>query len=233
VLRAEKLSKIYRSPAGDVSALKEFTHSFQAGQITAIMGPSGSGKSTLLNVLAGLDTPSSGSVFLADTNLSKLSENQRADLRLKKFGFVFQSFNLVAVLTALQNVAFPMGLAGVSKSEREEQAKGLLGRFGLGHRLHALPYKLSGGERQRVALARALVNNPDVIFADEPTGNLDSKSGELVLEALRDVATEGRTVILVTHDISLAARADLRLEMKDGLLVNTVKGERLSVSFPL
>jgi putative ABC transport system ATP-binding protein len=229
VLRAEKLSKLYRSPAGDVSALQEFSHSFQPGHITAVMGPSGSGKSTLLNVLAGLDAPSSGSVFLGDTNISEQPERERARLRLKKFGFVFQSFNLVAVLTALQNVAFPMGLAGVSKSEREEQARGLLGRFGLSHRLHALPYKLSGGERQRVALARALVNNPDVIFADEPTGNLDSKSGELVLEALQDVATEGRTVILVTHDINLASRADVRLEMKDGLLVNTVKGAKLKV----
>jgi putative ABC transport system ATP-binding protein len=229
VLRADKLSKLYRSPAGDVSALQEFSHSFQPGHITAVMGPSGSGKSTLLNVLAGLDAPSSGSVFLGDTNISEQPERERARLRLKKFGFVFQSFNLVAVLTALQNVAFPMGLAGVSKSEREEQARRLLGRFGLSHRLHALPYKLSGGERQRVALARALVNNPDVIFADEPTGNLDSKSGELVLEALQDVATEGRTVILVTHDINLASRADVRLEMKDGLLVNTVKGARLKV----
>jgi putative ABC transport system ATP-binding protein len=225
VLRAEKLSKIYRSPAGDVTALKDFTHSFQPGQITAVMGPSGSGKSTLLNVLAGLDVPSSGSVSLANINISQLREHERADLRLKKFGFVFQSFNLIAVLTALQNVAFPMGLAGVSKSEREEQAKGLLERFGLSHRLHSLPHKLSGGERQRVALARALVNNPDVIFADEPTGNLDSKSGQLVLEALRDVATEGRTVILVTHDRSLASMADVRLEMKDGLLVKVVKEE--------
>jgi putative ABC transport system ATP-binding protein len=229
VLRAEKLSKIYRAAAGDVTALSDFSHTFQPGQITAIMGPSGSGKSTLLNVLAGLDVPSSGSVFLADKNISQLRERERADMRLSNFGFVFQSFNLVAVLTALQNVAFPMGLAGVSKSEREQQAKGLLERFGLGHRFHSLPYKLSGGERQRVALARALVNNPDVIFADEPTGNLDSKSGQLVLEALRDVATEGRTVILVTHDISLASMADVRLEMRDGQLINTVKGERLKV----
>jgi putative ABC transport system ATP-binding protein len=234
VLRAENLSKIYPSPAGDVTALKDFSHSFQAGQITAIMGPSGSGKSTLLNVLAGLDTPSSGSVFLTNTNMSELPERERADLRLKKFGFVFQSFNLVAVLTALQNVAFPRGLAGISKTEREEQAKGLLERFGLGHRLYSLPYKLSGGERQRVALARALVNNPDVIFADEPTGNLDSKSGELVLGALQDVASEGRTVVLVTHDATLASVAATRLEMKDGLLVNTLKSETLSVpSFPL
>jgi putative ABC transport system ATP-binding protein len=226
VLRTEKLSKIYPSAAGDVTALADFSYTFRSGQLTAIMGPSGSGKSTLLNVLAGLDVPSSGSVFLADTNISELPENQRAELRLKKFGFVFQSFNLVAVLTALQNVAFPMGLAGVSKSEREEQAKGLLERFGLGHRLQSLPYKLSGGERQRVALARALVNNPDVIFADEPTGNLDSKSGQRVLEALRAVATEGRTVILVTHDIALASMADVRLEMRDGLLVRETRGNR-------
>jgi putative ABC transport system ATP-binding protein len=225
VLGAERLSKIYRSPAGDVTALKDFTHSFQAGRISAIMGPSGSGKSTLLNVLAGLDVPTSGSVFLTDKNISQLPERERADMRLNKFGFVFQSFNLVTVMTALQNVAFPMGLAGMAKTEREEKAKGLLERFGLGHRLHSLPYKLSGGERQRVALARALANNPDVIFADEPTGNLDSKSGELVLEALRDVASEGRTVILVTHDVGLSQLADTVLEMHDGSLVNTRSGQ--------
>ena len=225
MLRADKLSKIYLSPSGNVTALSDFSHSFQPGNITAIMGPSGSGKSTLLNVLAGLDTPSSGSVFLADKNISQLPERERADMRLKSFGFVFQSFNLVAVMTALQNVAFPLGLAGVAKTEREERAKGLLERFGLSHRLHSLPYKLSGGERQRVALARALANNPDVIFADEPTGNLDSKSGKLVLEALRDVATEGRTVILVTHDVGLSQLADVVLEMHDGMLVNTHSGQ--------
>lgn len=193
------------------------------------MGPSGSGKSTLLNVLAGLAVPSSGSVFLNQVNFSLLSENQRADLRLKNFGFVFQSFNLVAVLTALQNVAFPMGLANVAKDERETRARALLERFNLGHRLHSLPHKLSGGERQRVALARALVNNPEVIFADEPTGNLDSKSGKLVLDALREVANEGRTVILVTHDLNLASMADTRLEMKDGCLVN-IDGVALQVN---
>ena len=152
MLRADKLSKIYLSPSGNVTALSDFSHSFQPGNITAIMGPSGSGKSTLLNVLAGLDTPSSGSVFLADKNISQLPERERADMRLKSFGFVFQSFNLVAVMTALQNVAFPLGLASVAKTEREEKAKGLLERFGLGHRLHSLPYKLSGGERWPIIL---------------------------------------------------------------------------------
>ncbi len=230
VLRAEQLSKSYVSPSGNVTALSDFTHTFQLGNITAIMGPSGSGKSTLLNVLAGLDVPSSGSVFLADKNISNLLERERADMRLSKFGFVFQSVNLVAVLTALQNVAFPLGLAGVAKTEREEKAKGLLERFGLGHRLQSLPYKLSGGERQRVALARALANNPDVIFADEPTGNLDSKSGRLVLEALRDVASEGRTVILVTHDVELSRLADVVLELRDGLLVKTSKREDRQLS---
>jgi putative ABC transport system ATP-binding protein len=229
VLHAKTLSKIYTSPSGNVVALESFSHSFQPGHVTAIMGPSGSGKSTLLNVLAGLDTPSSGAVFLGDKNISQLPEKERADMRLKSFGFVFQSFNLVAVMTALQNVAFPLGLAGVAKVEREVQAKELLERFGLGHRLHSLPYKLSGGERQRVALARALANNPDVIFADEPTGNLDSKSGRLVLEALRDVATEGRTVILVTHDVGLSQLADTVLEMKDGKLKNTIKDLRLKI----
>ena len=216
MLNAQNLSKIYRTGAGEVSALSDFSHKFAAGSVTAIMGPSGSGKSTLLNVIAGLDVPTSGAVYLADTNLTTLPEVKRAELRLNKFGFVFQSFNLVSVLSAEQNVSFPMGIAGLSPSERSERARALLSRFGLEHRFNYLPFKLSGGERQRVALARALANNPDVIFADEPTGNLDSKSGEVVLGALRELADEGRTIIVVTHDSSLTQIADEVVRLKDG-----------------
>ena len=222
MLSARNLSKVYKDPSGEVTALADFSYSFQAGKVTAIMGPSGSGKSTLLNLLAGLDVPSGGSVSLNGQEVSRLGENRRAELRLHEFGFVFQSYNLVAVLNAQQNVAFPMGLAGLSSSERREKASALLGRFGLENRAQHLPYKLSGGERQRVSVARALANDPSVVFADEPTGNLDSKSGAVVLQTLREVAEEGRTVIIVTHDPRLVEKVDTVLELEDGVL----KGER-------
>lgn len=224
VLSALNLSKIYRDPSGEVTALADFSHTFPAGEVTAIMGPSGSGKSTLLNLLAGLDVPSSGLVTLNAREVSSLSENERAALRLLEFGFVFQSYNLVAILNAQQNVAFPMGLAGVDAATRKERALALLERFGLAERANHLPYKLSGGERQRVSVARALANNPSVVFADEPTGNLDSKSGAVVLQTLREVAEEGRTVIVVTHDPRLVEKVDVVLELTDGIL----KGERTS-----
>ncbi len=218
VLEARALSKIYRAPAGDVPALVNVSHIFEAGKVTAIMGPSGSGKSTLLNLLAGFDTLSSGDVLLDDAPIAALNERQRSELRLKTFGFVFQSLNLVPVLTARQNVTFPMGLAGIPHGERERRAKHLLERFGVAHRAHHRPQRLSGGERQRVALARALANDPKVIFADEPTGNLDSTSGQEVLSALRDVASDGRTVLVVTHDSSLANHSDVILHLQDGRL---------------
>ena len=222
VLSALNLSKIYRDPSGEVTALADFSYTFPAGEVTAIMGPSGSGKSTLLNLLAGLDVPSSGSVTLNNQEVSSLSENERAELRLLEFGFVFQSYNLVAILNAQQNVAFPMGLAGVDAATRKERAQILLERFGLAERANHLPYKLSGGERQRVSVARALANNPSVVFADEPTGNLDSKSGAVVLQTLREVAEEGRTVIVVTHDPRLVEKVDVVLALEDGIL----RGER-------
>ena len=218
MLRAQRLSKTYRDPSGDVAALVDFSHSFEVGKLTAVTGPSGSGKSTLLNVLAGLDVPSSGTLHFHDVLMNTLSENARAELRLRKFGFVFQSFNLVSVFNARQNVAFPMGLAGVGAGERRARSLELLERFGLGKRAGHLPYKLSGGERQRVAVARALANDPGVVFADEPTGNLDSKSGEGVLSVLQEVAREGRCVIVVTHDPRIAERADEVLELQDGRL---------------
>lgn len=221
MLRADALSKHYRSAAGSVIALDQFSYTFQPHKVSAIMGPSGSGKSTLLNLLAGLDSATFGNVWLNDTNITALPEYKCAELRLKNFGFVFQSFNLVTVLTALQNVAFPMGLAGLSASERKTRATELLSQFGLAERLHHLPHKLSGGERQRVALARALANNPDVVFADEPTGNLDSKSGQAVLRALQAVAAEGRTVIVVTHDPRVAGIADEVVELLDGRRVTS------------
>ncbi|HRN18976.1 MAG TPA: ABC transporter ATP-binding protein [Trueperaceae bacterium] len=224
MLRAVQLTKTYVTPAGTVAALTAVDAEFRPGTLTTIVGPSGSGKSTLINLLAGFDTPTSGDVLLGGSSLASLSERGRAQLRLHRFGFVFQSFNLVAVLSAWQNVAFPLGLAGVDAGARRAKATALLARFGLEQRADHLPAKLSGGERQRVGLARALVNDPDVVFADEPTGNLDSRSGKAVLAALREVAAEGRTVIVVTHDLSIADKADAVLELLDGMVVGA-RGE--------
>ncbi len=216
-LEARQLRKVYVDPAGEVVALAGFSTTFLPGEITAIMGPSGSGKTTLLNLLAGLDSPSGGEVRLGDTVVSTLPENARAELRLRRFGFVFQSYNLIAVQNAWQNIAFPMGLAGISHDERKRKALALLQTFGLSARAHHLPHKLSGGERQRVSIARALANDPDVLFADEPTGNLDSKSSRGVLGALQKAADEGRTVILVTHDRRLVTETSRVVELEDGV----------------
>jgi putative ABC transport system ATP-binding protein len=223
VLRASGLQKSYRTPSGEVRAVASFDHDFETGAVTAVVGPSGSGKSTLLNLLAGFDTPTAGEVWVGDDAVHALPERERSRLRLLRFGFVFQSFNLVAVLSAQQNVELPMGLAGVRGPERRRRARALLERFGLSHRTDHLPHRLSGGERQRVALARALANDPDVVFADEPTGALDSATGALVMDALAEVALEGRTVVLVTHDANLADRAHARLRLRDGWLVEVTR----------
>lgn len=232
MLTAESLSKIYRTGSVDVTALSRVDASFPSGRMTAIVGPSGSGKSTLLNLLAGFDVPTSGSVRLGDDDLATLSERQRCDLRLHRFGFVFQSYNLVSVLTAEQNVAFSMALARVAPHQRQARARRLLERFGLESRFDHLPHRLSGGERQRVALARALANDPDVVFADEPTGNLDSRSGAQVLAALAEVAADGRTVIIVTHDLEIASVAHERIELRDGVVVAASSGARPSTPQP-
>ncbi|MDZ7707224.1 MAG: ABC transporter ATP-binding protein [Trueperaceae bacterium] len=220
MLAAVDLVRTYATPAGDVEALRGVSHLFESGLVTAVMGPSGSGKSTLLNLLAGFDRPTSGQVTLGDEPLGALPERELAKLRLHRFGFVFQASNLISVLPARSNVAFPMGLAGVDRARREARAIALLDRFGVAHRAAALPSRLSGGERQRVALARALANDPDVVFADEPTGNLDRSSGAQVVAALQEVAAEGRTVVVVTHDPEVAAAAHVRLRLVDGRLAD-------------
>ena len=217
VLRTDALSRVYPSGEGKVLALSPFTHTFSQG-LTAVVGPSGSGKSTLLNLLAGFDTPSGGRVLVGETDLTHLSEAQRADFRLSHYGFVFQNHNLVSMLTAQENIEFPLTLAGVPPRERRDRALALLSQVGLERRAAHLPHQLSGGEAQRVALARALVRDPDIVLADEPTGNLDSHSGERVLELLLAPARAGRTVILITHDREVAARADHTLHVKDGVV---------------
>ncbi|GAA3998135.1 ABC transporter ATP-binding protein [Deinococcus rubellus] len=214
-LQTDALSRTYPSGDGQITALRSFSHTF-AGGMTSVVGPSGSGKSTLLNLLAGFDTPSGGAVRVGDTDIHSLSEAGRADFRLKHYGFVFQSHNLVAILSAQENVEFPLMLAGVPPRERRERARALLAQVGLEGRTHHLPSHLSGGEAQRVAIARALVSDPAVLLADEPTGNLDTRSGEVILELLTRPAREGKTVVLITHDPDVAALADHHLRVRDG-----------------
>jgi putative ABC transport system ATP-binding protein len=218
MLEAINLHKRYHQGEIDLVAVDHFTYLFPTG-LTAVVGPSGSGKTTLLNLLAGFDVPSEGEVRLDDTSLSSLSEDARSEVRLQYMGFVFQQWNLIPTLTALENVAFPLMLAGRSFKERTARAAELLEAVGLAQRGRHLPSKLSGGEQQRAALARALALNPPILFADEPTGNLDTASGARVVELLLRQAQEGRTVILVTHDLELARKAERILHLKDGRLL--------------
>lgn len=218
MLEAINLCKRYHQGEIDVVAVNQFSYRFPAG-LTALVGPSGSGKTTLLNLLAGFDVPSEGEVRMGDTSLSALSEDGRSEMRLRHMGFVFQQWNLIPTLTALENVAFPMMLAGLGFKERATRAAALLEAVGLGERGKHLPNKLSGGEQQRVAIARALALNPPILFADEPTGNLDSATGARVMELLLQQARDGRTVILVTHDLELARKAERILWLRDGRLI--------------
>jgi putative ABC transport system ATP-binding protein len=220
ILEARDISKVYPSGEETVTALNHLTLGFEAGRITAIVGPSGSGKSTLLNLLAGFDKPSSGAVLHGGNDLSSMNETQLAAYRLEHFGFVFQNYNLISILTAAENVELPLTLEGIPRAKRAKISADLLGRVGLSKRVTHFPNQLSGGEQQRVAIARALAANPSVLFADEPTGNLDSATGRGILELLteRDSGSEARTLILITHDMEVAARADRIVRIRDGAL---------------
>ena len=217
-LRAQALGKRVQLPTGPLTILEDVSFSIKAGETVAIVGASGSGKSTLLSLLAGLDTPSSGEVELAGEPLSKLDEDGRAAVRGRHVGFVFQSFQLLPSLTALENVMLPLELSGAK--DAEGQAREILRRVGLSERLTHYPRQLSGGEQQRVALARAFVTRPAVLFADEPTGNLDTRTGESVVELLFEMnASSGTTLVLVTHDPKLAARCGRILRIDSGRLL--------------
>lgn len=217
LLSGRQISKQVTGPEGTLTILHSLDISVSAGEAVAIVGPSGSGKSTLLGILAGLDTPTDGSVELLDEPLSELGEDERARLRAGRVGFVFQSFQLLPGLTALENVMLPLELTG--EDAAAHRAKAMLDKVGLSHRSGHQPLQLSGGEQQRVALARAFVSQPSLLFADEPTGNLDSDTGDKVIElmfALRE--QQGSAVVLVTHDDALAARCDRILRMGNGRL---------------
>jgi len=197
-------------------ALKNINLEIKKGEFVAIIGPSGSGKSTLMNILGLLDHPTSGSYHLEGSDVAHLKDDHRAQLRNQKIGFVFQSFNLLARTKACENVALPLIYSGVAKEVREKQAKKSLDSVGLSDKYDSKPSQLSGGQQQRVAIARALVTNPEIIFADEPTGNLDSKSGVEILSILKRLNSEGKTIILITHDKNIAGNAQRIIRIKDG-----------------
>ncbi len=220
MIRTEHLSKFYRMGKIEVPALRDVSLEIEEGEFLAIVGPSGSGKSTLLNMLGCLDKPTSGAVFIGGVNTASLSENELAEIRRKKIGFIFQQFNLIHSLTALENVALPMFFAGVKSDARIKRAAELLAKVGLRERMHHKPSELSGGQQQRVAIARALSNNPAVIIGDEPTGNVDSETGDAIMGILEGLnRNEGRTIIVVTHDMEIAAHAPRVIRMKDGRLL--------------
>lgn len=220
IIKLNKINKEYPMDGIVVKALNNVDLDIEKGEITAIIGPSGSGKSTLMHIIGLLDTASSGSVSLLGKDISTMSPDDRATLRNKHIGFVFQAFNLLARTTAVDNAELPLIYSGVANGERKRKAIEVLTKVGLSERLYHLPSQLSGGQQQRVAIARALVNNPDLILADEPTGNLDSKSGHEILSLLKDLNKTGNTILLVTHDPHVADYAERIVKIIDGKIVS-------------
>ncbi|MBE7478194.1 MAG: ABC transporter ATP-binding protein [Ignavibacteriales bacterium] len=218
MINIEHIAKIYQVGLEEVRALRDVTLRIDKNEYVAIMGPSGSGKSTLMNMLGCLDTPTSGKYEFNGVNVSEMNDNELARIRNKEIGFVFQTFNLLPRSDALHNVELPLIYAGVSYSERREKAYKALVDVGLADRVHHKPNELSGGQRQRVAIARALVTNPSIILADEPTGNLDSKTGEEIMNLFNEIQQKGNTIILVTHEEYIAEHAARIIRLKDGLV---------------
>lgn len=225
IVRLKGVSKVYKTGDTTITALDSTDLSFDSNKLTLIMGPSGSGKTTLLSILGCVIYPSTGEVFYKDRNVTDLNENRLADLRLREIGFVFQQFNLIEPLTALENVMQPLILQGVPKREARERAKKALDEVGLSNRMRSLPKKLSGGQKQRVAIARALVTQPSMILCDEPTASLDAKSAEAIMQELQALSTRGKAVIIVTHDLRLRKFSDQVIYVEEGKVSNTIKNE--------
>ncbi|AVX20251.1 putative ABC transport system ATP-binding protein [Carboxydocella sporoproducens DSM 16521] len=219
MIRLEELSKHYQMGKVLVKALNNVSLSISAGEMVGIVGPSGSGKSTLMNILGCLDVPTSGKYFLDGKEVSELDEDELAEIRNRKIGFVFQNFNLLPSLTALENVELPLIYRGIGGAERRKRALEALEKVGLSDRIDHKPVELSGGQQQRVAIARALAGDPPVILADEPTGNLDSRSGREVMEILAQLHQQGKTIIIITHDQNIAARLPRVVRIQDGMLL--------------
>lgn len=216
LLSARGVSKIYRTGSTEVAALRDIDLDVHAGDLITVMGPSGNGKTTLLNCLSGIDTIDSGTVEIDGEDIHALSDSRRTAHRAKRMGFIFQSFNLVPVLTAAENVEVPLGILGVSYREGRERAAEMLDRVGLGDRGDHRPRELSGGEQQRVAIARALVTEPAIVWGDEPTGNLDSETAGAIIELLQEVNGNGQTVVMVTHDRTIGSIGSRLVEVRDG-----------------
>jgi len=230
IISIKNLRKTYIMGTMEVHALKSISLSIAKNEYVALMGPSGSGKSTLMNLLGCLDTPTAGDYVLNGSNVSQMEDGELADIRNKEIGFVFQTFNLLPRSTALENVALPLVYSGLSKSKRTERAADVLESVGLGDRMDHRPNELSGGQRQRVAIARALVNNPAIILADEPTGNLDTKTSIEIMSIFEDIHKNGNTVILVTHEPDIAEHSHRIIRLRDGLVETDVKNENIVLS---
>ncbi len=220
LIRLDKISRRYQMGGETIHALREVSLQIERGEYVAIMGPSGSGKSTMMNLIGCLDTPTSGTYELNGTDVSDMDDNQLAEVRNREIGFVFQTFNLLARSSALHNVELPLIYAGVPSAERRELALESVAHVGLTDRMHHKPNELSGGQRQRVAIARALVNKPSILLADEPTGNLDSRTGEEIMALFAELSKKGNTIILVTHEEDIARHARRILRIRDGLIAS-------------
>ena len=227
LITIDQLTKTYVMGSEKVHALRSVTTEIKSNEFVALMGPSGSGKSTLMNLLGCLDTATSGDYFLNGVNVSSMVDSELAEVRNKQIGFVFQTFNLLPRLTALDNVALPLVYGGIRKSKRLIKAEAVLHQVGLGDRIHHKPNELSGGQRQRVAIARALVNDPAIILADEPTGNLDSKTSLEIMEILEDIHKAGNTIILVTHEPDISEHAHRIIKLRDGEIETDVINENI------
>ncbi len=227
LIEAIDLARVYKMGENEVHALRGVSFSIERGEFVSIIGPSGSGKSTLMHILGCLDRPTSGTYLLDGTAVEGLDDKRLSALRNRKVGFVFQSFNLIQQLNVVENVEVPLVYGNVPRHERRERALEMLKAVGLDHRSNHRPNELSGGENQRVAIARALVTNPDLILADEPTGNLDTKTGREIMELLKKLHEGGKTIIMVTHDLEKARWADRLIQMKDGKILREIHGEEI------